>query len=577
MAIRRIRKKMKPIIAVFVVAFAFTIVASFGFSLYSSYQRKKANTAFVLNGERVALSQVYNNVEQEVAKYNNAYNGALDEEQLRIYAMNKFLLSIFIVEAGEKLKIKVSDEEIDEQLARYKSSYGDERTFRASLRARGLNIGSVKRGIEADLIRVKTIDKLKEDVKISDDAIEYDYAKNRLGLYSGKSLDEVKEKIRVKLNNIEKEKNFRKWAKAKFDNAKFEEIKDDVKKYMPGKVKVDNFEFSNSEYAMRILTMQMQYKQKDPELVKTLLNSMMKTDFNLANEALKAGITADKSLETTDYIMELGENYRKSLLKDVKPTDAELQKFFNDNKKHYNLPETASFNLIKMKIEPSKEDEKVVIQQAKDLIEILKKDITKFDELAKEHSLDKTSDLGYFGKGNMVKPFEDAVFGAKEKGLLLEPVKTQYGYHIVNVTDIKDEKVRASHILLAVKPSKETEDKVLENSKKIVNDLTVKNISVENAAKDNNDLKQLKFENIVKDSYIPGLGVDKTLENAIFNSKINEFKNIKADSGIYIYQLLKRRDKKEAKFEEVKESLVLDYQLKIAADKITKVKLSSIK
>ena len=58
-----------------------------------------------------------------------------------------------------------------------------------------------------------------------------------------------------------------------------------------------------------------------------------------------------------------------------------------------------------------------------------------FDKLAKEFSIDKGSgkrggDLGFFGRGVMVKPFESASFKL-EKNQVSEPVKTEFGYHVI--------------------------------------------------------------------------------------------------------------------------------------------------
>lgn len=59
-----------------------------------------------------------------------------------------------------------------------------------------------------------------------------------------------------------------------------------------------------------------------------------------------------------------------------------------------------------------------------------------FAELAREISIDRGSgkrggDLGLFGRGQMVKPFEEAAFKLKKGELSHEPVRTQFGYHII--------------------------------------------------------------------------------------------------------------------------------------------------
>lgn len=68
------------------------------------------------------------------------------------------------------------------------------------------------------------------------------------------------------------------------------------------------------------------------------------------------------------------------------------------------------------------------------VLDRLKKGET-FSNLAKELSIDKASgkrggDLGFFRKGMMVKPFEDVAFKL-EKGQISEPVKTEFGYHLI--------------------------------------------------------------------------------------------------------------------------------------------------
>ncbi|HEX5978243.1 MAG TPA: peptidylprolyl isomerase [Nitrososphaeraceae archaeon] len=72
------------------------------------------------------------------------------------------------------------------------------------------------------------------------------------------------------------------------------------------------------------------------------------------------------------------------------------------------------------------------------ILERLKKGES-FTNLARDLSVDKGSakrggDLGLFGRGMMVKPFEEAAFKLKKEEITPEPVRTEFGYHIIKRT-----------------------------------------------------------------------------------------------------------------------------------------------
>ena len=85
-----------------------------------------------------------------------------------------------------------------------------------------------------------------------------------------------------------------------------------------------------------------------------------------------------------------------------------------------------------------------ILVETKEEAENLRKEIlngTEFDDIAALKSLCPSGaqggDLGYFSKGQMVKPFEDACFSMKV-GDLSEPIQTQFGWHLIQLTDIQE-------------------------------------------------------------------------------------------------------------------------------------------
>ena len=124
--------------------------------------------------------------------------------------------------------------------------------------------------------------------------------------------------------------------------------------------------------------------------------------------------------------------------------DAESKAFYDNNPQFFTQPERVKASHILIKVDPGASEEE--IKAARKKIEDVRKNAeggADFAELAKTHSEGPSNvrggDLGFFQRGQMVKPFEDAAF-AMEKDQLSNIVETRFGYHLIKVTDKESEK-----------------------------------------------------------------------------------------------------------------------------------------
>ena len=147
----------------------------------------------------------------------------------------------------------------------------------------------------------------------------------------------------------------------------------------------------------------------------------------------------DKNLTMDLRINKLLENETKSV---SQPTDADLKKFYDENKERFDVPESVTASHILIATEATDDAATKATKKAK--AEELRKKIVDgadFAAVATESSdcpsKTRGGDLGSFTKGQMVKPFEEAAFGQKlnEVGPVVE---TQFGYHIIKVTKHED-------------------------------------------------------------------------------------------------------------------------------------------
>jgi peptidyl-prolyl cis-trans isomerase D len=125
----------------------------------------------------------------------------------------------------------------------------------------------------------------------------------------------------------------------------------------------------------------------------------------------------------------------EALAREDPPTEAEVKAAYDARASQFRVEEQrrASHILVKDKAEAEK------------LLAEVRKSPGRFAELAKKHSQDpgsaeKGGDLGFFGRGMMVKPFEDAVFKLAQNEM--QVVESEFGFHVLRVTGIQGSKAR---------------------------------------------------------------------------------------------------------------------------------------
>jgi peptidyl-prolyl cis-trans isomerase D len=131
----------------------------------------------------------------------------------------------------------------------------------------------------------------------------------------------------------------------------------------------------------------------------------------------------------------------------IEVTAEETRQYYEGHSTEFGTPEQrhAAHILINVAAAASKADQDAAKAKAERLLEQVKSSPGKFAELAKSNSQDPGSaenggDLGFFGRGMMVKPFEEAVFALKQ-GEISGLVKSDFGYHIIKLVGVKPARI----------------------------------------------------------------------------------------------------------------------------------------
>ncbi len=182
----------------------------------------------------------------------------------------------------------------------------------------------------------------------------------------------------------------------------------------------------------------MKFEQLPPQIKEKIVDQLIEREL-LKEKALKSGIEKTKEYQEAlkklkaDLALEI---WMRKQFNSIKVSDKEAQEYYKKNIDKFKRPEMVHARHILVKSE----------KEAQDIINELKKTPKnklkeKFIELAKTKSVGPSGkrggDLGFFRRGQMVKPFSDAAFALKPGEFTKKPVKTQFGYHIIYVEEKK--------------------------------------------------------------------------------------------------------------------------------------------
>ena len=562
MSIRKFRKQMKPFIIVLTVVF----ILSLAYGGYESYRtsraNKKAQEAMLLNKDYIQKIDI-ERAKQEVSR---AYAETVDKDIVDIIAFNDVIDKKLTLDLAKSLKVKVPSSEVNAQYEELESSMGDKEQFRRMLQVQGLTKDSLKNKIEENLLMQKTREEFAKNINPTDEEINA-----YMSLYS---IPSDKKEDAINLYKMQKGEEAFKLALIKA--RKEMQIKDLAPEYENLVEKVsyeeDGFKVTNLDLAKIMATFminQKATKEQAEELAKNMIAKQIKVAKMAKEKGVKVNEELDLMSQLQDYAIGLSEKVRE----EIKPTDAELESFFNTNKSRYNIPETADAKLIFITVKSTKEDDAVAKAEAEKLLAELTPE--NFSEKGKSIGNNQDiiyQDLGTFGKQAMVKEFEEALKDVPSNTVINKVIKTKFGYHVVYVKkNDNNQQWSAEHILIVPYPSDKTVAEKLEKLEKLKADIEAGTL-VLNDKIDEDVIQSFDAKGITPDGIIPDFVYSPEIAKAVFETPLNKVGIINPNKAtIVVFQKTKEVKAEEANFTKLKEEVRKDYINKQVGEYMSKL------
>lgn len=312
----------------------------------------------------------------------------------------------------------------------------------------------------------------------------------------------------------------------------------------------------------------------------TFLREKVKISYvKFSPEPLKASIKVDPA-KMEKYFQEHKEQYRipkkikiayivldpKNFEDQVIVTDQDVRDYYQEHLDQYKVNEQVKARHILFKLDPDAGEEEVkkVRERALGVLERARKG-EDFAQLAKKYSEGPTKDsggeLGYFSKGQMLKPFEEAAFKMK-KGEISDLVRSPVGFHIIKVEDVKKSRTKGldevrEEITQTLRRIRAT-DLAYEKGLSLMDQMPYDANLVTYASKHDVPVKESGYFSQTEE--IQGIGGDDKLRQSLFSLEKNDITDLmEYDGKYYIMQVVDKKDSFIPEAKDVKEKLREDY------------------
>lgn len=550
----KMRDNMPAILIGLVVMFLITIVFDWGMNYLGLTSERNDPVIGIVNGKEIKYTE-FNKIVDQARENQKAQSGQdIEDDQLPMFrdqVWESYVNQILIEQEVEKLGIKVTDDEIYEIITGENPPEFLKTNFIDSL-------GNFNRQMYLQAIMDP---RNKEALAQAEEFVKQQRLQEKLVAY-------LKATVVVPENEVKKrfmEQNVR--ADAKFVLFDLNTIKDNEVSYTEDDLKA---------YYKKNID---QYKVEAQRKLKYVIfrRQPSKADSQSVFNSLKA--IAEEARRDPDFagLIKLYTNQEyseKPILHGSLPYEAEVELYKHKVGDVVGPVLTYSgysiFKIVRDSLGadeyvhashiliPAGDDTSSALNKVKDILQQIKNGAD-FAKMAKEYSLDPISasrggDLGWFGKGMMVPPFEKAAFNAKI-GEIVGPVRTDYGYHLIKVHDKSKRIIIAAELNQPVKISPQTEEELYNAAQDFV-------YIVEKNGEFEKEAELMKYQVLEtgffteKSEFIPGIGMNKPLVKFAFKNKVGKVSEVFPTAQGYI--VAKISDATEAgfkTFDEVKETI----------------------